>query len=136
MIGAAIGSSDGATAAVKPQTTVAAPGNTVARTTTQTPTYDVPSVTNLSPEVTITEKKCYGSAGCNFEYELRLTTTGSPTFAPGKRYRVTVALDEGTSWERIHSITLSGTKADVITSLVSSRSTSDPVPVIKSVTPL
>ncbi|MFD3593178.1 hypothetical protein ACFWU5_10650 [Nocardia sp. NPDC058640] len=105
-------------------------------TTPPAPVYDIPAHHNIAPELTVTGKKCYGSAGCNFDYELRVVTTAPVDFAPTKRYRVTVALDEGTSWERIHSITITGTKANVITGLVSSDTNTTPVATIQSITAL
>lgn len=134
VIGAVVSPDDDATT-----TSAAAPAASTIRPTTTTPpphVYDIPAQHNIAPELTVTEKKCYGSAGCNFEYELRVVTTTPVVFAPTKRYRVTIALDEGDSWERLHSITVTGTKADVITGRLSSDTSTTPVASVHSITPL
>ncbi|MFC9475936.1 hypothetical protein ACFTS5_27445 [Nocardia sp. NPDC056952] len=100
------------------------------------PTYAIPDQHNLTPELTVLEKKCYGSAGCNFRYELRLITTTPVDFAPSKRYRVTIVIEERTTWERIHSLTVVGKKADVVTGRVSSDTSTNPVATIQWITPL
>lgn len=135
VIGAALGAGDN----TAETTRAAAPIVTTTRPTTTTPpapVYDIPAQHNIAAEVTVTEKKCYGSAGCNFEYELRIVATAPATFDPAKRYRVAVALDEGTSWERLHSLTVTGTKAAVITGRVSSDTSTTPIATIQSITPL
>ncbi|MFE3195419.1 hypothetical protein ACFXHA_40900 [Nocardia sp. NPDC059240] len=37
--------------------------------------YDVPTVDLLGVDLTVTDKKCYGSAGCNFKYDLAVNLT-------------------------------------------------------------
>ncbi|MGW6625400.1 hypothetical protein ACWF99_29635 [Nocardia sp. NPDC055002] len=136
VIGAAFGSSDNSASTTRS----AAPnaGTTIRFTTTTppAPVYDIPTQHNIDPELSITEKQCFGSAGCIFTYELRIVTTAPVVFAPTKRYRVTVALDEGTSWERVHSITLTGTTAGVVKGHLSSDASTVPVAAIQSITPL
>ncbi|MGS2809900.1 hypothetical protein [Nocardia sp. MW-W600-9] len=96
--------------------------------------YDVPSTDNLATELTVIEKKCFGSAGCNFKYELRVVTTQPVAFDPSKTYRVSIVIDGGTSWERIHSLEVRGSKADVVSGSVSSDTLATPTAVIESVT--
>ncbi|MFE3545552.1 hypothetical protein ACFXK0_21525 [Nocardia sp. NPDC059177] len=133
-IGAVTGSGDNTTATSR---SVASPAATIHHTSIPAaPVYDVPSEQNIAPELTVTEKSCFGSAGCIFEYELRIVTTTPVEFHPSKRYRVTVALDEGTDWERLHSITVTGKKAGVITGHVSSDTSTTPVATIQTITPL
>lgn len=103
-------------------------------TTSAAARYDVPSKDNLATELTVIEKKCFGSAGCNFKYELRVVTTQTVAFDPGKTYRVSIVIDGGTSWERIHSLEVRGTKADVVSGNVSSDTLATPTAVIESVT--
>ncbi|MEV6769693.1 hypothetical protein AB0N05_13800 [Nocardia sp. NPDC051030] len=98
--------------------------------------YDVPAIDNIAAELTVTDKQCFGSAGCNFKYELAVTATGPMNFDPAKTYRVTVVVDQGTTWERIHSIKVKGTKTDVVTGSVSSDTLSTPVAVIQAVVPI
>ncbi|UGT54402.1 hypothetical protein [Nocardia asteroides] len=103
-------------------------------TTSAAARYDVPTTDNLAAELTVLEKKCFGSAGCNFKYELRVVTTQTVTFDPIKTYRVSIVIDGGTSWERIHSLEVRGTKADVVSGHVSSDTLATPTAVIESVT--
>ncbi|WP_306359210.1 hypothetical protein [Nocardia sp. CC227C] len=103
---------------------------------TPTVAYDVPTHASIEPELTITDKQCFGSAGCNFEYELAIAAIGPANFDPAERYRVTIVIDEGTSWERIHSLELTGTRTDVVTGRVSSDTHSTPVAAIQRITPL
>lgn len=136
LIGTAIGSSENSATTRAGSTTY--PASTIRPTSSAppAPVYAIPDQHNLTPELTVLEKKCYGSAGCNFEYELRLVTTTPVDFAPSKRYRVTVVIEEGTTWERIHSLTVAGRKADVVTGRVSSDTSTNPVATIQSITPL
>ncbi|MCP9619929.1 hypothetical protein FOH10_07380 [Nocardia otitidiscaviarum] len=133
-IGAAVGDDENTAAATTTATGAAA--TRPARTTTPAPAvvYDVPSVANIAPELTVTEKQCFGSAGCIFRYELRITSLGPVNFDPAKSYRVTIAIDEGTTWERIHSLEVKGAKADVVTGHVSSDTHNTPVATIQTVT--
>ncbi|MGW6729955.1 hypothetical protein ACWF9G_28990 [Nocardia sp. NPDC055029] len=97
------------------------------------PHYDVPSTDNLVPELTVTEKSCYGSAGCNFKYELQVSASRPVTFDPAKTYRVTVVVDEGTSWERIHSLKVTGDQTSVPSGSLSSDTHDTPVPRIQAI---
>lgn len=135
-VGAVAGTGENTTATSRSAAS-ATPAATIAHTSIPAPpVYDVPSTQNIAPELTVTEKKCFGSAGCIFAYELEIVTTTPVVFHPSKRYRVTVALDEGTDWERVHSITVVGEKAGVITGHVSSDTSTTPVVTIQSITPL
>ncbi|WP_306356278.1 MULTISPECIES: hypothetical protein [unclassified Nocardia] len=133
-IGAAVG--DDKHSAATTTTATGAAATRTARTTAPASAvvYDVPGVANLAPELTVTEKQCFGSAGCIFRYELRITSLGPVNFDPEKSYRVTIAIDEGTNWERVHSLEVKGAKADVVTGHVSSDTYSTPVATIYTVT--
>ncbi|APE33948.1 hypothetical protein BOX37_08170 [Nocardia mangyaensis] len=127
-------SSDSASTSPSSTLAVAATPESPRMTTTAAARYDAPSADNLATELTVTEKQCFGSAGCNFKYELRVVVTQPVTFDPAKSYRVSIVIDGGTNWERIHSLDVRGTKADVVSGRVSSDTLATPVAVIESVT--
>jgi len=80
-----------------------------ARTASPTPTPTTAAaeaVPNLTPddiqlEVFVTEKKCFGSAGCNVSYEIKPTVSSLPTMPIRITYTV-----EGLEDEQIDSATL------------------------------
>ncbi|MEV6219633.1 hypothetical protein [Nocardia sp. NPDC051833] len=103
-------------------------------TTSAVARYDVSSPDNLAAELTVIEKKCFGSAGCNFKYELRVVTAQGVAFDPSTTYRASIVIDGGTNWERIHSLEVRGSKADVVSGSVSKDTLTTPAAVIETVT--
>jgi hypothetical protein len=89
-----------------PSVTTPAP---VVSETASEPTYDTPHLTDFDVALKTVSKQCFGSAGCNYEVKVRLTSLKAlMNYDPSKTYELTYAITGGEDGQIIGTLELTG----------------------------
>lgn len=111
--GAAAAGGEAATTAVKPATTVtvtapAAEAAGVEETTAAPPPAEdyTPKASDFRVSLSITEKQCFGSAGCNITFRIKPEYVGTSPVPDGKAYTITYQIDGGEDGPTLNSFKL------------------------------
>jgi hypothetical protein len=86
------------------------------------PSYAVPSKHNLKLSIRTTSKHCFGSAGCNVEYEVKAKIVGGVTFDPSITYDVTIQTRGSDDGPRTDTFTITGDQYESVDGYVSTAS--------------
>lgn len=94
--------------------TIAARGIPLAASTTYAPTSAAPTKIYVAPTpedftLTVNElsRKCFGSAGCNVTFSIKLTNVGAHEFDPAKNYKLVYTIN-GAEDPYTNNLTISG----------------------------
>lgn len=110
--GGAAAGGEAAVTAAKPATTItvtapAAEPAAAEKTTAPPPADDyTPKPADFRVSLSVTEKQCFGSAGCNITYRIKPEYVGTNPVPEGKTYTITYQVDGGEDGPKINSFTL------------------------------
>lgn len=105
-------------------------GPTVVEPTKTTPPARVLGVKDLVPSLKITDKQCFGSAGCNVRYRVSLTVKGTQMPAETDSYEVTYEVRGGEDGAVVGSTVLEGLEYDREEDMVSTKSSKTKLSVV------
>jgi hypothetical protein len=76
------------------------------------PEYYQPLATDFALSVKVLEKTCYGSAGCNLSYRVKVGYGGEP-LDPSKTYELTYEVRGGEDGPQVNTLTVQGDSSQV-----------------------
>lgn len=109
-----------ATATAEPVTATTAPAAPTTQPTTEAPAAKTPAVKDFALRAKVTDKECFGSAGCNVTLKVQ-AEYGGPVLSPDDTWEVTYEVRGVEDGPQIGSFTITGDTYEVNEEYVSTK---------------